>query len=232
MEPVLSVTIGAVFAVVLTNLVWWGSTRSLRRGGPNPALQAELQGVKAQLVGHHLALVEAVRPVLSDRETTPTDTAALLARLVQAHRDGRTEGQQLRYQLGSATRRVAQVKRELAHLRQGAGTDAMREHLALVSSERDALQEKVSDLAQRVRRSNPTTLDSLNAARQEVNRLREQLQTANRAIATLDVAPMGPPRPLPDPQVRIDLEDDPTDTSQADQSRPPVLAEHLGHRWR
>lgn len=230
MEPVLSVTIGAVLAVVITNAVWWRSLRKIVGSRQRVQLTAELQRLKAQLVGQHLALVEAVRPVLAAKEGEPSTPSGIIERMVRGHRESQTETRQLRAQLGSATRRVAQLKREIAERRQTSGSDAIRKHLAHVSGERDALREKITDLTLRVRKANPTNHDALHAARQEVDQLRAQLRGANQAILALDVAPMG--AALPPGLAGVDLEDEPTDPSEMDQSRPPVMLEHFGEEWR
>ncbi len=231
MEPVLSVTIGAVIAVILTNLVWYRTLRNVGGRQQRAELVGQLQGLKAQLVGQHLALVEAVRPVLAAREGEPSTPIGIIDRMVRGFRDQETENRQLRAQLSSASRRVAQLKRELAQHRQGDGTDAMRAHLAEVSGERDALRVKIADLTQRLKKANPTTHDALHAARQEIDQLRAQLRGANQAILALEVAPMGPPS-LPHGHVRVELEDEPTAPSRVDVSRPPVAYDHLGEEWR
>ncbi|GEM_PF-3233128 len=231
MEPVFSVTIGAVFAVLLTNFVWY---RTLQRVGgrrQRAALVAEHQRLKAHLVGQHLALVEAVRPALAPKEAEPSTPTGLIERLVRAQRHSHKETRQLRAQLGSASRRVAQLKREVAELRQTSGSEAMRKHLAHVAGERDALREKIADLTHRVRKANPTTHDALHAARQEIDQLRAQLRGANHAIVAMGAAPMGPPS-VPAGHVRVDLEDEPTAPSELDASRLPVVLEHLGDGWR
>jgi DNA repair exonuclease SbcCD ATPase subunit len=231
MEPVLSVTIGAVLAIALTSFVWWRNTRALPADPNHIRHQSENQALKAELVGLRLALLEAVRPTLAAKEREPSTIPGLIDRLALAHRESRNENRQLRAQLGSATRRLAQLKTDLARMRQGGGDQAMREYLAQVSSERDALQEKVADLARRVRRANPTTRDALNAARAEIDRLRSHLRSANHAIAALDdaavaAAAVAAPMPLaPGHHVQVDLDASPTEPSQ-DRSRPPLRTEH------
>ncbi len=224
MEPVISVTVGGVLAVGITNLVWWRSLRKLGGRRERAHLMAELRSLKARLVGQHLALVEAVGPVLAAKEGTPSTPGRIISRMVRGHRDNQTEIRQLRSQLGNANRRVAKLKHDVAELRQSSGTDAMGKHLAHVAGERDALKENVADLTVRVRRGTPTTRDALHAARQEIERLRAQLRGANRAILALDVAPMSlPSQALPTAvTVGVSLEDHPTDPGERNASRPPT----------
>ena len=137
--------------------------------------------------------------------------------------------------VGMATRRLAGLKRENAQKRQQNGMKEMHQHLAQVSSERDALQEKVTDLTVRVRRSNPTTQDALHAARQEIDRLREQLRAANRAITALDTGSdeTGTDDPRLTTLVSVELEDHPTDPSREDLSAFAlgIAASQPGSNW-
>ncbi len=221
MGPFASLTIGALFALTLTNIAWWRALRRVREA-PRRA-EAESRAARAELVTVRLSLMEAVRPHLGRNEGEPTSTRGLIERLSVAIHANRDEVPRLRSQLKSSSRRVAALQRQLAECRSTSEHPAIRQHLAEVSSERDGLREKVVDLTARVRASQQGNSDTLKAARWEIDRLRDQLRSANHALIALDTAPSEAPWITEDSLIQLDGDDEPTEPSHFSVgARPPV----------
>ncbi len=212
MGPFVSLVVGALVALVLTNVVWFRAMQRVRVE-PRRAL-AESRAARAELVSVRLALIEALRPNLARSESLPSSLQDMIDRLAIACRVALDEVHRLRSQLGASNRRLASLQREAARFRESSGDDDIHRHLAEVTQQRDDLADKVTDLSQRVKRSQPDNSSALRSARFEIERLREQLRSANQAIVAMETAPSELPWLEPSSVVEIELEDDPTEPSE------------------